>query len=47
MNQHGTFDNIVRARPSCILSLDNEYLSHEMMLALNSNNIFVIFKRKI
>lgn len=36
MSENETYDNIVRARPSCILALDNEYLSHEMLLSLNS-----------
>ena len=35
MKENETFDNIVRARPSCILALDNEYLSHEMVLNIN------------
>lgn len=32
MQQNEVFDNIVRARPSCIIGLDNEHLSREMMI---------------
>ncbi len=39
MKENDTFNNIVRTRPSCILALDNEYLSHEMLLAINSKNL--------
>jgi len=42
LEENDTYSNIVRARPSCILALDNEYLSHEMVLNLNSNLIITI-----
>jgi hypothetical protein len=35
MNENETFDNIVRARPSCIIGLDNEHLSREMIHNVN------------
>lgn len=38
MKENETFENIVRARPACIIGLDNEYLSREMIANLNSKN---------
>lgn len=34
MEEHEVFENLVRARPSCILSLDNENLSTEMVKSI-------------
>jgi hypothetical protein len=31
MHENDVYKNIVRARPSCIIGLDNEYLSREMI----------------
>lgn len=36
MQENEVFDNIVRARPSCIIGLDNEYLSREMIININN-----------
>lgn len=35
MKDNEVYDNIVRARPSCIIGLDNEYLSREMLININ------------
>lgn len=46
MNQNGTFDNISRARPSCIVNLDNEHLSTEIIKGLNGKfNMFYYIKK--
>lgn len=31
MEQYEVYENIIRARPSCIIGLDNEHLSREML----------------
>jgi hypothetical protein len=36
MHEHEVYDNIARARPSCIIGLDNEFLSREMVININS-----------
>lgn len=35
MDEHKVFENIVRARPSCIVNLDNEHLAQEIVRNLN------------
>lgn len=35
MNQHDVVQNLARARPSCIVNLDNEHLSQEMGMKFN------------
>jgi hypothetical protein len=37
MSDNEVFQNIVRARPSCIIGLDNEHLSREMMINVVGN----------
>jgi hypothetical protein len=37
LKENHVYDNISRARPSCILSLDNEFLSTEMVRNLNGS----------
>jgi hypothetical protein len=46
LEENSTYDNIVRARPSCIIGLDNEFLSREMISNINSN-FFIFNLRKI
>jgi hypothetical protein len=37
MQENNVFENITRARPSCIIALDNEHLSREMLLKTFGN----------
>lgn len=43
MEEHNVYENIVRARPSCIISLDNEHLNMEIMKRVNSKFLSLIF----
>lgn len=43
MNDAQVPENIARARPSCILNLDNEHLSEKLAIRLNGK-VFIIFK---
>jgi uncharacterized protein (UPF0147 family) len=36
-------ENISRARPSCIVNLDNEHLSMEMTKHINGMNYWILF----
>jgi len=36
MQENNVYENIARARPSCIIALDNEHLSREMLLKVFS-----------
>ena len=35
MKEHGVYENIARARPSCIIGLDNEHMNMEIITNVN------------
>jgi hypothetical protein len=44
MEENKVYENIARARPSCIIALDNEHLSREMLLNVFSKILYKFFK---